>query len=208
VRTRGGNKLVIQPMTYTCGVDKASAQSAAPVVRGSGWCQTVQKPNRFVGSSELIFFLLKEGSILDPCYEIWGVTILIIIRSVNYRVSPPPIQVVSLFENIFKLSQKILTKIFRFSYSVLYPRVKVKVSPQHAVQAHKRPEGMAPLILNLGARSMWLFNATHRSLVPWERAWLPIWQDARSGSGSLSQGVKKWKSLSPSLVFDLQLSSS
>ena len=101
-----------------------------------------------------------------------------------------------------------LTKMFRFPYSVLYPRVKVKVSPQHAVQAHKGPKGMAPLILNLGTRWRWLFNTTLRRLVPWERARVPIWQDARSGSPSLSQSVKKRKSLSSQLVFDPQLSSS
>jgi hypothetical protein len=62
----------------------------------------------------------------------------------NYRrhqlschLPPPPFEwlsmlLVSLFENIFKLSQKIPTKMFRFSYSILYPRLKVKVSPQHA----------------------------------------------------------------------------
>jgi len=77
-------------MTYIGGVDKASAQPAAPVARGSGWCQTVEKTKLFVGSFELIFVLLKEGSILDPCYEIWGVNILIIIRSGNYRVASPP----------------------------------------------------------------------------------------------------------------------
>jgi hypothetical protein len=81
-------------MTYTGDVDKASAQLVAPVARGSVWYQTVHKTKLFVGSFEFIFVLLKEGSILHLCYEIWGVTVLIIIGSVNYRVvsNPPPPQ--------------------------------------------------------------------------------------------------------------------
>jgi len=77
-------------MTYIGGVYKASAQTAAHVARGSGWCQTVQNTKLFVASFELIVVLLKEGSTLDLCYKIWGVTILIIIGGVNYRVASPP----------------------------------------------------------------------------------------------------------------------
>jgi hypothetical protein len=76
-------------MTYIGGVDKASAQPAAPVARASGWCHTVEKTKLFVSSFELIFILLKEGSIMDPSYEICEVTTLIIIGSVNYRVASP-----------------------------------------------------------------------------------------------------------------------
>jgi len=57
-------------MTYIGAVDKASAQSVAPVARGSRWCQTVQKTKLFVDSFKLVFVLLKEDNILDPCYEI------------------------------------------------------------------------------------------------------------------------------------------
>jgi hypothetical protein len=100
------------------------------------------------------------------------------------------------------------TKTFRFSYSDLYPTAKVKVSPQHTVQAHKGHRGMAPLIRNLGARWMWLFNTTHLPLVPWESARVSGLQRAQSGSQPLSKGVKKKKkSLSTPLVFQPQISS-
>jgi hypothetical protein len=77
-------------MTYIGGVHKASAKATEPVNRGPVWCQNVQKTKLFMGSFEMVFVLQTVGSIPDAHYENRGVTILIFIGSVNYRVSPPP----------------------------------------------------------------------------------------------------------------------
>jgi hypothetical protein len=55
---------------------------------------------------------------------------------------------------------------------------------------------MALLMLNLGARSGWVVNATTRPLHPRETAPLPIVDEAKRAPGPVSTGMVKRESLS------------
>jgi hypothetical protein len=56
------------------------------------------------------------------------------------------------------------------------------------------------LIVNLGSRRGWVVNATPRPLYPWERAPVPIVEEAGWETASFWTGVERRKSLAPTGV--------
>ena len=65
------------------------------------------------------------------------------------------------------------------------------------MQAQRGIGGIAPLILNFGARWEWVRKATPRPISPGDRAPVTIIQEAGSASESVCMSLEKRKSLSP-----------